>query len=135
MVPTGTQVGPEIPTMAPKSADLGHLGAIAGRSWAVLGRSVGKVKMRGSFSGKNCLVMGFHYHRCPPGTQKRTKRMNRKRRQQLQHRPHLVIAPGARISVVYFVMLFKHDPCIMFLMLWVGLWEYAKHYMACELKT
>ena len=53
MVPTGTQVGPEIPTMAPESADLGHLGAVSGRSWAVLGRSVGKVKMRGSWSGKN----------------------------------------------------------------------------------
>ena len=52
MVPTGTQVGPEIPTMVPESANLGHLGAVSGRFWAVLGRSVGKVKMRGSFSGK-----------------------------------------------------------------------------------
>ena len=116
--------------MAPESADLGHLGAVSGVSWAVLGRSVGQVKMRGSFSGKSCQVMCFHSHRCPPGTQ---KRMNRKRCEQLQHRPPLVIAPGARISVVYFVMLFKHDPCIMFLML--GGWEYAKHYMACELET
>ena len=35
MVPTGTQVGPEIPTMAPESADLGHLWAVLGHLGAV----------------------------------------------------------------------------------------------------
>ena len=70
----------------------GGLGAVLGRSWAVLGRLVGKVKMRSSFSGKNDSVLCFHRHRCPPRTQKRMKwmkRMNRKRCQQLQHRPPL----------------------------------------------
>ena len=53
IVPAGTQVGPEIPTMAPESADLGHL-------WAVLGH-LGAV-------GRKSTNAGFIFRKKLPGS-------------------------------------------------------------------